>query len=621
MCYIPNVISIHRFWLTIILKVTLKLAIMKKKILSIAAILVVGFIVYKYFFEPKEEYYTDYTGDLTVVSEDGKIPNRVTVPQAWNDATRKDFWFTSQGADIMPYDWFTYLEQPNTTKLFRNADFLESLGYLPQKASLQNPSGLPIGFTITRYRENIPRGLGFNCAACHTNQLNYKGANILIEGAPTVANFAGFFKELVKSLDNTYQDDAKFDRFAKKVLKDYSSDKASALRKELEKVALANTERQLVNKLPEGYPKDFTSYGRIDAFGEIMNAGTAFALGDLSNKNVPDAPVSYPFLWGTHQSDVVQWNASAPNTPVIGPLVRNIGEVVGVFGSLKIEPGKIDGTNTYSSTVDYKGLGELETWIKNLRSPQWPEKYLPAMNIEKVARGERLYAKACASCHQVIPREKEGNLYIANKTLISELGTDPLAAWNIQNRTAKTLILDGKKESVLFGDTFGETTTAIKIPVNGVIGLVISNPIKALKAGLAPGENSGVSKDVATLEELVKENMGKRSMPNKDSLVYKGRPLNGIWATAPFLHNGSVPNLWELLTVPKNRIKEFQVGNREFDPINVGYITDTLKGPSIFRVLKKDRTIMKGNSNLGHSYGTLFTDKEKWDLIEYMKSL
>jgi hypothetical protein len=127
-------------------------------------------------------------------------------------------------------------------------------------------------------------------------QINYNGTNILIDGAPTVATFAGFFNELVKSLDNTYLDDAKFDRFAKKVLKNYTTDAANGLRKELEKVALANSERQRVNSLPEGYPKDFTSYGRIDAFGNIMNAGTAFALGDLSNKNFPDAPVSYPFL-------------------------------------------------------------------------------------------------------------------------------------------------------------------------------------------------------------------------------------------------------------------------------------------------------------------------------------
>lgn len=613
--------DIHRFCFHLIYNATPKLAFMKKKILSIIAFLVIGFIIYSYFSQPKEEYYTDYTGDLTVVSEDGKIPNRVTLPQAWDDDTRKAFWYTSQGADIMPYDWFTYLEQPNTTKLFRNAEFLEALGYIPQKASIENPSGLPIGFAITRYRKNTPRGLGLNCAACHTNQLNYKGANILIEGAPTVANFVKLLNQLIKSLDNTYKNDAKFERFAKNVLKDYSSAKANVLRKELEKVALATSERQLVNNLPKGYPKDFTSYGRLDAFGNIMNAGTAFALNDLSNKNFPDAPVSYPFLWGTHQSDVVQWNASAPNTPVIGALVRNIGEVVGVFGGLKIEKGKINGTNSYTSSVDYKGLGALESWVMDLRSPQWPEAYLPPMDIEKITKGKLIYSNACASCHQVIPRENEGKLYIANKTLISELGTDPWTALNIQNRIAKTLILDGKKEAVLLGDTFGKNTKAIKVPVNGVIGLVINNPIKALKAGLAPGKHAGIFEDITTLEELIKENIGKRNGVNKDSLVYKGRPLNGIWATAPFLHNGSVPNLWELLTIPENRMKEFQVGNREFDPIHVGYITDPLKGPSVFRVLKKNDSIMKGNSNLGHSYGTQLSDKEKWDLIEYIKSL
>jgi hypothetical protein len=42
----------------------------------------------------------------------------------------------------------------------------------------------------------------------------------------------------------------------------------------------------------------------LDAFGNIQNAGTAFALHDLNNKNIPNAPVSYPFIWGTHQSDV-----------------------------------------------------------------------------------------------------------------------------------------------------------------------------------------------------------------------------------------------------------------------------------------------------------------------------
>ena len=52
---------------------------------------------------------------------------------------------------------------------------------------------------------------------------------------------------------------------------------------------------------------------------------------------------------------------------------------------------------------------------------------------------------------------------------------------------------------------------------------------------------------------------------------YKARPLDGIWATAPFLHNGSVPSLWELLQPPERRVKTFYVGSRELDPVHVGF--------------------------------------------------
>ena len=617
---------------------------MKNKILFTIAIFILGIIVYKSFLPKEEDYYTDQIDDLNFIPEDGVIPNREVLPQAWDDSIREAFWYTSQGSEIMPYDWFTWLEQPNNSKLFRNIDFTESLGYLPQKTSTLNPSGLPIGFTVTRARKNRKRGFGFNCAACHTNQLNYKGKKILIEGAPTLANFVKFYDKLTESLINTYTDDSKFDRFSKNVLqKNYSSSAASILRKDLEKIARDSKERQIVNELPKQYPKDFTANGRIDAFGNIANAGSAFGLHRLSNKNYPSAPVSYPFLWGTHQSDVVQWNASAPNTPIIGPLTRNMGEVVGVFGSLSIDPAPwwkqlIGFDATYSSTIDYEGLGKLESWIKDLRSPEWPESYLPALDVEKVSRGRIVYEEHCIQCHQVIPRENEGNPYIANKTLISNIGTDPMTAWNIKNHKAKTLQLEGSKSGILFGKKFEAEATAIEIPVNGVVGLIIENLEKAKKAGLAPSKQTGIKKEEIYLEELLEEHLKKRKAiehkntaeeknaigPNtfyKDvkGLVYKGRPLNGIWATAPFLHNGSVPNLWELLTLPENRIKDFYVGNREFDAKNVGFVIN--EGPSIFRVLKEDGKIMPGNSNLGHSYGTNLPDNDKWDLIEYMKSL
>ncbi|MDG2214822.1 MAG: hypothetical protein P8M70_13405, partial [Verrucomicrobiota bacterium] len=59
---------------------------------------------------------------------------------------------------------------------------------------------------------------------------------------------------------------------------------------------------------------------------------------------------------------------------------------------------------------------------------------------------------------------------------------------------------------------------------------------------------------------------------------YKARPLNGVWATVPFLHNGSVPNLYELLSPVNERSKTFLLVSKEFDPVNVGFNTGSLSG-------------------------------------------
>ncbi|HEX2610244.1 MAG TPA: di-heme-cytochrome C peroxidase, partial [Gemmatimonadales bacterium] len=97
--------------------------------------------------------------------------------------------------------------------------------------------------------------------------------------------------------------------------------------------------------------------------------------------------------------------------------------------------------------------------------------------------------------------------------------------------------------------------------------------------------------------------------------AYRARPLNGIWATAPYLHNGSVPNLWQLLQPESQRVKEFYVGSRQYDPVHVGF--ETSRSTDTTRL----DTTLTGNSNSGHTYGTQLTDAQKWDLIEYMKGL
>ena len=117
--------------------------------------------------------------------------------------------------------------------------------------------------------------------------------------------------------------------------------------------------------------------------------------------------------------------------------------------------------------------------------------------------------------------------------------------------------------------------------------------------------------------------------------AYKARSLNGIWATAPYLHNGSVPTLYDLLLPKKRegdpedgeyRPDQYQVGSREFDPAKVGLKSSGYKGSTF-------DTSLKGNSNAGHEYASgktaqlngkvlkPLTKDEKLDLLEYLKTL
>ena len=99
----------------------LKKLILGNKYLLIIAIIIFAVILYFYVKSLKKHYYIDGDSDIVVVDADGPIPDRTELPQAWDKETRELFWYTSQGSDIMPYDWFTWLEQSDNDKLFRNS--------------------------------------------------------------------------------------------------------------------------------------------------------------------------------------------------------------------------------------------------------------------------------------------------------------------------------------------------------------------------------------------------------------------------------------------------------------------------------------------------------------------
>ncbi|MGB6326745.1 MAG: di-heme-cytochrome C peroxidase, partial [Methylocella sp.] len=106
-------------------------------------------------------------------------------------------------------------------------------------------------------------------------------------------------------------------------------------------------------------------------------------------------------------------------------------------------------------------------------------------------------------------------------------------------------------------------------------------------------------------------------------LGYKFRPLTGIWATAPYLHNGSVPTLYDLLLPPSDRPKSFYVGTREFDPVKVGFKTGQSADNSfLFRVFDDQGKPIQGNLNSGHDYNNAsLSEADREALVEYMKGL
>jgi hypothetical protein len=104
--------------------------------------------------------------------------------------------------------------------------------------------------------------------------------------------------------------------------------------------------------------------------------------------------------------------------------------------------------------------------------------------------------------------------------------------------------------------------------------------------------------------------------------VYPARPLEGVWATAPYLHNGSVPTLYHLL-FPEERPAKFLVGQKDYDPVKVGFEIDPAKiTPQPGLDLFEFDTALPGNANTGHSgqeYGTDLSREDRLAIIEYLK--
>jgi hypothetical protein len=534
----------------------------------------------------------------------------VYLDQGWSPQGSLQFYFTSQGSQILPYEWFLVLEQPDSQKLFRDPQNLSRFRYLTQNPDALNPDGLPVGFVKDNGRDRA--WLGFTCAACHTAQINLQNVGYRIDGGPAMADVQGFLAALTLSLKETQEQEPKFLRFAGGILREQNNANGRKILKDQLKLIIDRRQGYNTRNFPSNAPP---GYGRVDAFGAILNEVYHQAVKDpagatgTANTKPADAPVSYPFLWDTPQHDLVQWNGVAKNAG-LGSLGRNVGEVLGVFGDLEIpdQPG----VTGYASSVQVQNLVKIEEWLKTLWSPQWPAAF-PPIDPVKREKGRVVYAgeKAkCNACHAMIDRKDPGRRI---KAVMIAVGTEAQMDDNFARRTGDSGKLEGAFQNVIRLPLIGPTVIGANVSGNDILAHTV---IGTLIGSAFP----------APPDELTKIEYRRRILFMAMTLpaavqggTYKARPLNGIWATAPYLHNGSIASLYQLLR-PKDRLKSFTVGTRQFDPVQVGFRTDAPGFPK-FQVEGPDGRPIPGNSNAGHEFGWDLSDDECWQLVEYLKSL
>jgi RoxA-like, cytochrome c-like len=528
----------------------------------------------------------------------------------WSVPERQRYYHLSQGSQVMPYDWFIALERIDIQAPFSDSAYMTRFRFIPDEKSDSNPDGLPVGFA-----KDDPDpitgvvNVGLTCATCHTAQMTYNGTAIRIDGASGMVNFDDFLADMLASLFFTIGDDAKFDRFARKVLKDnYNPENVKKLKNDAKQYFAEKAKEkaeEVGSDLSHGQKATAGGFGRIDALG----AGGNRLYRRLGNKNLRtlNAPVKILPVWYTHQYNWVQTNGS-----IRQPMARNIIEALAVNASLVFPGDKSKNyADRYISSVRLQNMYEMETMISRLRAPDWPAEVLGPINQEAAKRGEALFQKHCASCHhpqkenQPEPGDETSvrnnkTFFVARLFQMDALRTDPMDAGNFADRTLDASTL---QPSPLDATTIQGPKN--NLPGAEIIGLVLQSIIQRQykEAGLPPEQQ-----DIWN---------GYRSNLLRACKAYPARPLAGIWAAPPYLHNGSVPNLYQLLLPADKRVKLFYTGNVEFDPVNVGYMLETEKFPGGFAF----DTSITGNSNAGHQYGTSITDPERMDLIEFLKAL
>ncbi len=550
----------------------------------------------------------------------------------------KSFFHLAEGSEILPLFLLQHLKQADGNRAF--LDNPERFGMLPDEGDAHK---LPIGMSRNRPKDVSifhVDFVGFNCAACHVGQVSVGSCKQRILGAPSRFDIRGFFADFSRAFapHNNLPGYLRIFKWYLEAIKTEAGTDAQRTATELEladfaekdanaktpighsfeavfkKELVATEDAQLTRlKLPPGLqptgplgPKleedsNLRTFGKLgnaqrkqrlrDTLEEFYNlvqllkarigfigkvtknsAGQTLpgpgrvdafvtALNLIYDANIPaTSPVSYPRIWGVKDLEWFHWD---DNTTSI--LDRNLGQAIGLGAVITKD----------ASTLEPLKIDQLESYADRFQVPKWPFGGLPT----DTAAGRQAFEKACKGCHT-----PDQNGHMPQQPALALIGTDDRRIFNLLSKQ-----IEGDFPIVTLGKR---------------LGLIKQQAYKAFS--IPPDKQ--------------KEMERHRPIIFRKADTYSARSLDGVWATAPYLHNNSVPNLAQLIGIEK-RPERFSWVTADYDTVRVGLpYKEDLQGDFDASVPNS------GNSNAGHLYGIAdgpqkLSEQEKRDLLEYLKTL
>jgi mono/diheme cytochrome c family protein len=526
--------------------------------------------------------------------------------QGWSDEEIELYNHSSEGTNLAPIDFVLHLPDPQRPGKRFLQDLPARYGFIPSQPSSANPHSLPVGFAIDRRPEAFGDRpyLGMTCATCHTRELSHRtrtwwGAStswrLPVHGGPSLVNLPAFTTDLYDAFLALIGDDAAMQTFASDVLNKPPTDADIALlRQEIRDVTgpvLAM--RKLIASLKVDTP-DFGP-GNLNALtqGYYNNAGliawlTQQGLREPSGEQPLrigfEGTVNYPPVWFSHQDTWAQWFAEIHH-----PGARNWVQSV---SSSPVRPPKMVAAlkdKAILASIDFNRIDLIQEAIKRLRTPKWPESVLGRLDPDLVARGAPVFSQHCASCH--VPGAATPNAlgHRFRERKAFAVGTDPVD----YAQFASDAVVRADALTRLSNNMLQLRQAQLSKRLND--DTLVANQVNADSRGLP--NRFALGSDYAS--------------PGSTAAAYWAPPMQGIFASSPYLHNGSVPTLKALLTPPEQRPTTFHTGSNAYDPVRVG-LTD--EGPFLYD------TSEEGKGNQGHAYGTSLSDEQKRALLEYLKS-